>query len=67
MTRAALIACVVLVSFGARAADGGPEPITVAHSGSQPSVSGSNQRFAGQVRIDPLFQPKAPSRPSGDG
>ncbi|SAK85463.1 Germin subfamily 1 member 15 [Caballeronia catudaia] len=65
MTRAALLACVVLVSFGARAADGGSEPITVAHSGSQPSVSGSNQRFAGQVRIDPLFQPKAPSRLSG--
>ncbi|WP_196488713.1 (R)-mandelonitrile lyase [Burkholderia multivorans] len=37
----------------------------VEHSGSQPSVSGDTQRFAGHVRIDPLFQSKAPSRLSG--
>ncbi|WP_198021384.1 (R)-mandelonitrile lyase [Burkholderia sp. WSM2232] len=39
--------------------------MTVAHSGAQPSVSGDTQRFAGQVRIDPLFQSNAPSRLSG--
>jgi quercetin dioxygenase-like cupin family protein len=39
--------------------------ITVTHSGSQPSVQGGTQRFTGQVRIDPLFQPEPPSRLSG--
>ncbi|SAK54345.1 Germin subfamily 1 member 15 [Caballeronia hypogeia] len=53
------------VPLTAFAADGEPERITIAHSGSQPSVPGSTQRFTGQVRIDPLFQSKAPSRLSG--
>ncbi|PMS17586.1 (R)-mandelonitrile lyase [Paraburkholderia rhynchosiae] len=51
--------------LGARAADGGSAPFAIAHASSQPPVPGGTQRFAGQVRIDPLFQPKAPSRLSG--
>ncbi|ALL71307.1 Transcriptional regulator (plasmid) [Paraburkholderia caribensis MBA4] len=52
-----------LIATSAAAAD--PSAITVVHSGSQPSVQGGTQRFTGQVRIDPLFQPKQPSRLSG--
>jgi quercetin dioxygenase-like cupin family protein len=33
--------------------------------GSQPSVKGPGDWFTGTVRIDPLFQPKAPARAAG--
>jgi quercetin dioxygenase-like cupin family protein len=59
------IAVLLSASFSAFAADIKGESIRVAHSGSQPSVSGGTQRFAGNVRIDPLFQSNAPSRLSG--
>ncbi|WP_353558174.1 cupin domain-containing protein [Paraburkholderia terrae] len=39
--------------------------MTIAHSGSQPSVQGDTRRFTGRVRIDPLFQASSPSRLSG--
>src|SRR5579862_9418529 len=34
-------------------------------SGSQPSQKGPAEHFTGTVRIDPLFQPSAPSRAGG--
>jgi quercetin dioxygenase-like cupin family protein len=53
------------VSLAASAASDGIPAITIAHSGSRPSLPGGTQRFAGSVRIDPLFQSKSPSRLSG--
>ncbi|MED0155220.1 cupin domain-containing protein [Escherichia coli] len=37
----------------------------VISNGSQPSIKGSADYFTGSVRVDPLFNPKAPSRTSG--
>ncbi|MFL6624746.1 MAG: cupin domain-containing protein [Sulfurifustis sp.] len=37
----------------------------IKHSGSQPSGEGPAEYFTGNVRIDPLFQPPAPSRVRG--
>lgn len=34
----------------------------ITRAGSQPSVKGPADWFTGAVRIDPLFQPKAPAR-----
>ncbi|SHK50978.1 Cupin domain protein [Paraburkholderia terricola] len=59
------IAVLLSASFSTFAADIQGESITVARSGSQPSVPGGMQRFSGSVRIDPLFQSAAPSRLSG--
>jgi len=42
-----------------------PQPTTITRSGSQLATKGSAQTFTGSVRIDPLFQPKEPSRTSG--
>jgi len=42
-----------------------PQPITITRAGSQPSRKGPTESFTGSVRIDPLFQPSAPSRTSG--
>jgi quercetin dioxygenase-like cupin family protein len=42
-----------------------PQPITISRAGSQPSRKGPTESFTGSVRIDPLFQPSAPSRTSG--
>ena len=39
--------------------------MTVTRRGAQPASQGSDQYFTGSVRIDPLFQPKEPSRVSG--
>lgn len=55
----------IAAALQARADDDTRGAIAIIHSGSQPSVAGGSQRFAGQVRIDPLFQAKAPSRLSG--
>ncbi len=41
------------------------QPIIIARSGSQPSRSGPAENFTGSVRVDPLFQAKAPARASG--
>jgi 4-carboxymuconolactone decarboxylase len=41
------------------------QTISIARSGSQPSAMGSAKYFTGTVRVDPLFQPHAPSRASG--
>jgi 4-carboxymuconolactone decarboxylase len=41
------------------------QTISIARSGSQPSMTGSAEYFTGTVRVDPLFQPHAPSRASG--
>ena len=37
----------------------------IQRSGSQPSGRGPAEYFTGTVRIDPLFQPKDPSRANG--
>lgn len=34
----------------------------IKRNGSQPSTRGSSEWFSGSVRIDPLFQPRPPSR-----
>lgn len=52
-------------SDNARAFDRDQRSIAVTRSSSQPSSAGSAQFFTGPVRIDPLFQPKAPSHVSG--
>ena len=39
--------------------------IIISRRGSQPSGKGPSEYFIGSVRIDPLFQAKAPSRASG--
>jgi 4-carboxymuconolactone decarboxylase len=41
------------------------QSITVIRNGAQPSSKGSDQYFTGSVRVDPLFQPRDPSRASG--
>ncbi|XAH26299.1 cupin domain-containing protein [Xylophilus sp. GW821-FHT01B05] len=38
--------------------------MVLTRSGSQPSFKGPAQNFTGAVRVDPLFQPKEPSRTS---
>ena len=40
----------------------GVQSMAVTRSGTQPASQGSEQYFTGSVRIDPLFQPKEPSR-----
>jgi 4-carboxymuconolactone decarboxylase len=42
-----------------------PQAMIVERSESQPSNQGSDRYFTGSVRVDPLFQPKEPSRVSG--
>jgi 4-carboxymuconolactone decarboxylase len=39
--------------------------MTITRAGVQPSSKGSDPYFTGSVRLDPLFQPKEPSRVSG--
>jgi 4-carboxymuconolactone decarboxylase len=39
--------------------------IKITRSGSQPSRQGLGENFTGSVRVDPLFQAKAPARTSG--
>jgi len=41
------------------------QTIVITRSGSQPSQQGPSENFTGSVRIDPLFQVKAPSRMLG--
>ena len=72
------LAPLVLASSWAVAQPGSPGPtaretaptgdastLSVAKSGSQPSMKGSSDFFTGNVRVDMLFQPKAPARTSG--
>jgi quercetin dioxygenase-like cupin family protein len=47
-----------------RSASERPQSMTITRNGSQPSSRGAAQYFTGSVRIDPLFQPKEPSRTS---
>jgi quercetin dioxygenase-like cupin family protein len=39
--------------------------MTITRKATQPAVKGSTQYFTGSVRIDPLFQPKGPTRTAG--
>jgi quercetin dioxygenase-like cupin family protein len=39
--------------------------VQITRSGAQPSQHGPGEHFTGSVRVDPLFQPNAPSRTSG--
>jgi quercetin dioxygenase-like cupin family protein len=41
------------------------QTITIARHGSQPSREGPTANFTGSARIEPLFQPRHPSRGSG--
>lgn len=41
------------------------EAIRIIRSGSHPSRQGSEENFTGSVRVDPLFEAKAPARMSG--
>ena len=41
------------------------QKLTIVRSGSQPSSKGPAENFTGSVRVDPLFQPNAPSRTAG--
>lgn len=41
------------------------QSIRITRSGSQPSRQGPAENFTGNVRVDPLFQAKAPARASG--
>ncbi len=50
---------------GAPGTSGDAAGVTVARNGSQPSTRGPADFFTGTVRVDPLFQPIAPSRASG--
>ena len=50
---------------GARPAVQEAPPSSVTQAGSRPSTTGPTQHFTGAVRIDPLFQPREPSRVSG--
>src|SRR6266536_3585836 len=66
MTRFTATALSLLLGLaGTASASTEPQGMTVTRSGSQPSNKGSDQYFTGPVRVDPLFQPKAPSRVSG--
>jgi quercetin dioxygenase-like cupin family protein len=66
MTRFTATALSLLLGpAGTASASAEPQGMTVTRSGSQPSNKGSDQYFTGSVRVDPLFQPKAPSRVSG--
>ena len=58
----------VLAAAGAQAqttsAQGAAGDIAIARAGSQASSKGPAANFTGAVRVDPLFQPKEPSRTS---
>ncbi|MFE8598932.1 (R)-mandelonitrile lyase [Archangium violaceum] len=43
----------------------GAQALRIARSGSRPPRQGSAENFTGDVRVDPLFQAKAPARASG--
>ncbi|MFY2558133.1 cupin domain-containing protein [Corallococcus terminator] len=48
-----------------KAASGGAPVLRIIRGGSQPSAKGPAETFTGAVRVDPLFQPSAPSRTAG--
>src|SRR5947208_13589829 len=58
---AAATSLCLLASLSAHA----DEAMTITRNGSQRSNKAPEQYFTGSVRVDPLFQPKAPSRVSG--
>ncbi|RYZ37914.1 MAG: cupin domain-containing protein [Myxococcaceae bacterium] len=47
------------------ASSGNARKLSIARAGSQPSTQGPAENFTGSVRVDPLFQPNAPSRTAG--
>jgi 4-carboxymuconolactone decarboxylase len=47
------------------AAGEGAQALQIARSGSQPTRQGPADNFTGPVRVDPLFEAKAPARASG--
>ncbi|MCY1046915.1 cupin domain-containing protein [Corallococcus sp. bb12-1] len=47
------------------ASSGNAQKLNIARNGSQPSIQGPAENFTGSVRVDPLFQPNAPSRTAG--
>jgi quercetin dioxygenase-like cupin family protein len=61
---AVILRVVSLSFFLASALTHAGEPMTIARNGSQPSGKGPEQYFTGSARVDPLYQPKAPSRVS---
>jgi 4-carboxymuconolactone decarboxylase len=55
----------VATSGGGFAEASDTQSIRITRSGSQPSRQGPAENFNGNVRVDPLFQAKAPARASG--
>jgi len=49
----------------ASSTNGAPATMVIARAGSQASISGPAQNFTGRVRVDPLFDARAPSTVSG--
>ena len=56
---------VTLVSLSMAASAFAQSDLTIVRSGAQPSRLGPDATFTGAVRVDPLFQPREPSRASG--
>lgn len=48
-----------------KAALGGAPALRIIRGGAQASAKGPAENFTGSVRVDPLFQPSAPSRTAG--
>lgn len=49
----------------AQTGSGAGQALSIARAGSQLSSEGPAANFTGSVRVDPLFQPKAPARTAG--
>src|SRR5215216_1809898 len=63
---ATVLSLTFLATTSAGAAPAVAEPgITIQRSGSQPSRPGPAENFTGSVRVEPLFQAKAPARALG--
>jgi quercetin dioxygenase-like cupin family protein len=58
MLKKAMAGLCLAVSLGAHA----DEAMTITRSGSQSASKGPEQYFTGAVRVDPLYQAKAPAR-----
>src|SRR5688572_4207654 len=64
-TRSLALAATALLVVASAIAQQGPETITIARGGSQPSREGPAENFTGSVRVDPLFSANDASRASG--
>jgi quercetin dioxygenase-like cupin family protein len=66
MIKIALVASAISLMAGAAlAAEPSAAKVTVTRIGSQPSNAGPEKNFTGSVRVDSLFQARAPGRAGG--